>query len=67
MLCSPRLLLEPELTHPSWWYGGRDLTSAQDKGRRAFAGMMSALDDALRSIVDTLKETNMYNDLIVLG
>lgn len=38
----------------------------QDKNRKIFAGMVSAMDDSVKVIIDALKKNNMFNNSIIL-
>lgn len=38
----------------------------QDKNRRLFGGMVTAIDDAMQAIVDQLKAQNMYDNTIIV-
>ncbi|KAJ8314190.1 hypothetical protein KUTeg_008751, partial [Tegillarca granosa] len=38
----------------------------ENKGRRQFSGMVTAMDDAIGNVINTLKKTGMYNETLII-
>ena len=41
-------------------------SNIENEGRRKYLGMVSALDDAIGSVVDSLKENGLYDETVIL-
>jgi len=52
------------LQAPAWYIDQQQHIA--DPGRRVFAGMLGALDDALKNITDTLRKTGFLQDTLII-